>query len=341
MIFPVSVTEGTFRYTLDALLARSDDLRRVGSLVAQASALTGLSAGPINDPAHILFHADLVSMAADLATIRADLDGVIAAIEPAEFARASVATGAPWPVVRLLSESLTQLSPWSEEFPRATPIRETERRDDIAPPRNLSDRLDRIPDSDSPIRIDRFETSTGPRFELYIAGTDFSAGPANPWWAGGNLEMFASGQSRSLAATETALRAAGVAATTPLVITGHSQGGLIAIALAASPRYSVDGIVTIGSPVGVVEEIRDTPAIHIAHPEDPVPALGGTVSEASGTTWLAHSEPRRLGADAHVLKSYRSTVARIDAMGEFDLLGESPNIAGPGTAVWYRTRSTE
>lgn len=342
MIPPISITSATFGYTLAALCHRSDDLSRVASLVSHMASIMFAGSGVISDPRRILLHAELHQLASDIAGVRLDIDGVIATIEPSESARATLATGAPWSLLRSASGWVSARSPWLPVAPHSVPVELTATDDRVEAPANLQERFARVPRGDSPVRIDRFDTEAGTRFEVYLAGTDFAAGPQNPWWVGANLSLLSTGQSDSLAAVESALRDAGATSTTPIVITGHSQGGVIGLALANSGRYAVDAIFTVGTPVGIVNEVPGVPQVHVAHPEDPVPALGGTIRETAGTTWIVHTEPRVVGAEAHVIDSYRNTVATVDTVGDptlSRLVTELPPTVH-GSARWFRAVSS-
>lgn len=339
MIPPVSVSTATFRYTLDALVARSNDFSQVVALLDHAAASVGALSRTHVDPDRLLFWRDLTHLARDIARVRDDINGVIATIDPDESARSRLVTGAPWPAVRPLSEWVINLTPRVPAVPAFEPMVATERAVGVSGPRNLVDRSLRIPTADSPVRIDRFDTPAGTRFEVYIAGTDFSAGPEDQWWAGSNTEFLQTGQSRSMSATENALRKAGVTGQTPIVITGHSQGGLIGLAIANSGRYTVDAVFTIGTPVGVVSDTEGVPTVHVAHPEDPVPALGGDARFATGTTWIVHSEPRTIGADAHFAQNYLSSTEAIVELGDPGLTALESRIHVPteGVATWFRS----
>jgi hypothetical protein len=341
MIPPVSVSTTTFRYTLDALVVRSNDLSQVVALLDQAAASVGAPSRTSVDPMRMSMWHDLSHLARDVARVRDDIDGVIATIDPHESARSRIATGAPWPAVRSLSEWVITETPRVAAAARFEPMLETSRESDVAAPRNLVDRSLRIPTSDSPVRIDRFETPDGTRFEVYIAGTDFSAGPDDPWWAGSNTEFLRTGQSRSMSATENALHKAGVTGQTPIVITGHSQGGLIGLAIANLGRYTVDAVFTIGTPVGVVSDTEGVLTVHVAHPEDPVPALGGEARFATGTTWIVHPEPRTIGAEAHVAQNYVATSEAIVVLGDPELtaLESRIRVTTEGVATWFRSAS--
>jgi hypothetical protein len=342
MIPPISVSAGTFRYTLDALLIRSDDFGRTVAFLNEAATHIGTSGRMQFDPERAALFVEITRLARDIDSVRDDIDGVIATIEPNEATRSRIATGAPWPLLRPLSQWVVDHTAVEPAIPRWEPMTVTKRAEAITAPRTLVDRTMRIPTGDDQVRIDRFESEDGPRFEVYIAGTDFSTGPHNPWWAGSNVDFLRTGQSRSLSATETALRDAGVTHDTPLVITGHSQGGLIGVALASSGRFTVDAVFTIGTPAGVVASPHGVPTIHVAHPEDPVPALGGIALESSGTTWFVHPEPRVVGADAHRVDNYLSSSEAVVQLGDPALKSLESRIHRPGvgTATWFRATAS-
>lgn len=342
MIPPISISAGTFRYTLEALVVRSDDLRRTVALLDEAASEIGAPGRLLFDPERAALWHELNRLARDIADVRDDIDGVISTINPAEATRSRIATGAPWPLLRQASQWVVERTAVEPVTPRFEPMMVTKHAAEVPAPRTLVDRSMRIPTGGDQVRIDRFDSDDGPRFEVYIAGTDFSSGPQDPWWAGSNADFLRTGQARSLSATETALREAGVTHATPLVITGHSQGGLIGMALASSGRFTVDAVFTIGTPVGVVADPYGVPTIHVAHPEDPVPALGGTVHNAGGTTWFVHPEPRVLGADAHRSENYRSSAAAVVELGDPALQSLESRIhaTSVGTATWFRSTTS-
>jgi hypothetical protein len=342
MIPPISVSTGTFRYTLDALIVRSDDFHRTVVLLQEATTEIGVPGRTQFDPERAALWHDLNRLAREIADVRDDIDGVIATIDPGEALRSRIATGAPWPLLRPLSQWIVSHTPIEPTATHFEPMAVTKREAAVPAPRNLADRSKRIPTGDDQVRIDRFDSDGGTRFEVYIAGTDFSAGPENPWWAGSNVDFLRSGQSRSLSGTETALRDAGVTHETPLVITGHSQGGLIGVALASSGRFTVDAVFTIGTPLGVVADSHGVPMVHVAHPEDPVPALGGNARNANGTTWFVHPEPRVLGADAHLVENYRPSAEAIVQLDDPALRSLESRIHATtvGTATWFRATTS-
>jgi hypothetical protein len=298
----------------------------------------GISARLNSEPDRLVLKIEIEHAAKDIAEVHADLEGVIATIEPSEWARASLVTGGPWPATRGVSEWVVNYAPWQSVAARWVPVTMTRRIDNANAPQDFLERFARVPTGSERVRIDRFDTETGPRFEVYLAGTNFAAGPDNPWWVGANTELLASGVSRSMSAAESALNHAGVTGTTPIVLTGHSQGGAIALALENSGRYAVEAVFTAGTPAGLVESPANVPIVHVVHPEDPVPALGGVIRGTAGTTWIVHTEPRSTGTDAHLASNYQESLRRLDSLRDPRLMAleNRLQINGPGTAMWFR-----
>jgi hypothetical protein len=343
LIPPISVEAKTFHYTLDALLARSVDLRRVAATVAHAAATVGISARLTFAPERLALQFELEHAARDISGVCADLEGVIATIEPSEATRSVMATVSPWSATRRVSELLVHHAPWQTAAAHWVPITMSRQIDNANAPRDFGERFARIPTGSERVRIDRYDTPTGPRFEAYLAGTDFGAGPDNPWWVGANTELLASGVSRSMSAAESALAHAGVTGTTSIVFTGHSQGGALALALANSGRYAVAAVFTAGTPAGLVESPANVPVVHVVHPEDPVPALGGVIRGTEGTTWIVHPEPRSTGTSAHLAENYQSSLGRLASVRDPGLttLENRLRIDGRGTAMWFRSTLSE
>lgn len=82
-----------------------------------------------------------------------------------------------------------------------------------------------------------------------------------------------------LAALRDAMKAAGIGPDDPVLVAGHSQGGIAAAALAsdaeARTRYNITNVLTAGSPIADMPIPRDVNVISIEHEQDPVPRLEG------------------------------------------------------------------
>jgi hypothetical protein len=134
------------------------------------------------------------------------------------------------------------------------------------------------------------------------------------------------------AALEVARSRAGARATDadPVLLVGHSQGGILAAALASDPaftrRHRVTHVVTSGSPVGLFPVPSTTRVLSVERGDDPVPRLDLTPNPAR-PSWVTVRTPwdgvpvdvrtHRLEGYVDVLRvaeaAPRGTVAGLDA----------------------------
>jgi len=199
--------------------------------------------------------------------------------------------------------------------PRAH-IEEVSLQHDTTIARGVAERIARIPDTDTPIRVDTYRHPDGSaHVEVFIAGTaEFnrhSGGSA--FDMSSNLALVAGLSSASMMATQKAMAAAGVRRTDSVVFVGHSQGGAIAARLAESGRYTTAGLITIGAPTGSLPITGNYPALLIEHRDDAVPLLGGAREGTNAYVVTARSDA--LTGDvvgAHAREGYVTTAQRID-----------------------------
>jgi hypothetical protein len=192
-------------------------------------------------------------------------------------------------------------------------------------PRGLAARVDRLPDPGKnahgeQIRIDRFSTPGQlDSFEVFIAGTvDFAPrATGEPFDLTSNLRSIAQLPSGSDSAVRQAMQDAGITAHSPVVFTGHSQGGMIAANLAASGEFNTQGVVTIGAPDGAIVIEATVPVISIAHTDDLVPVLNGPRQD-QGTivverqAFAGRAVPHDSVMPAHDRSQYRQTARMAD-----------------------------
>ncbi|WP_146073122.1 hypothetical protein [Arthrobacter sp. N199823] len=92
-----------------------------------------------------------------------------------------------------------------------------------------------------------------------------------------NLMVMAGQSSSAQRAIELAMQQAGIPPGAPVLLAGHSQGGMIAAALASDPgfmdRYNVTNVVTVGSPVNGVDIDPRVHVLEAQHQGDLVPKL--------------------------------------------------------------------
>lgn len=244
---------------------------------------------------------------------------------------------------------------------RETPqrVRRSPGSGDVPPPRGVAGLAARVPSSTAgapQIRIERYGGAQ-PRWVVYLAGTaDFAPVPgAEPFDLTANVHATAGGDAASQRAVREALSAAGAEPLDPLLLIGHSQGGLVAARLAEAGDLNVAGYVNLGGPLGSVQAVG-VQGLSIEHADDIVPALGGnghappellTVSRtalpataaaepASGT-----AEPAAQPFAAHGLDRYRDTARLVDAsaeprLREFGRLVHDFTGAAPGSMTRWR-----
>ena len=194
----------------------------------------------------------------------------------------------------------------------------------VSAPSSLGDLADRMPVTDAngaQIRVERYEGADGkPSFIVYLGGTvDLSAVPSGEAFdMTSNVESMSAGDGASYRAALEAMRDAGIQPGDPVFEVGYSQGGLLAVQLEQSGEFNVQGVVTLGSPVGQFE--TTAPTLSVAHSEDIVPALGGLDTAVGdervfvGRT-LFDDAPMPTGDafPAHNLNAYRETAGLIDS----------------------------
>lgn len=110
-------------------------------------------------------------------------------------------------------------------------------------------------------------------------------GAANPTDLTGNLELAGGNLSTAAQAVRLAMEQAGIPPGAPVMLSGHSQGGMIAAALASdtgfTDRFNVTNLVTFGSPVDSAPIPPSIDVLALQHAGDPVPK----VDLADATSW--------------------------------------------------------
>ena len=227
----------------------------------------------------------------------------------------------------------------------------------------VADLADRVPPSEAgapQIRIERYDAADGPRWIVYSGGTvDFGTTPADePYDMTSNVHGVADASllgdlvrlPEERAASERAVRAAMAAAHVapgdPVIVVGHSAGGMVAANLAADPDLEVVAAVNLGGPAAQVST-GDTPVLSVTHSEDLVPATGGSGVAAGGRIEVerslgARSPQQGASFPAHALAEYQDTARLIDRsddprLGEFrDVLTRFTDGIAPATVSYWR-----
>lgn len=141
---------------------------------------------------------------------------------------------------------------------------------------------------DTGVRITMVEKpGEPPAYIISIPGTTrwLPDGAANPTDLTGNLELAGGNLSTAAEAVRLAMENAGIPEGSPVMLSGHSQGGMIAAALASdagfTDRFNVTNVVTFGSPVDSAPIPPSIDVLALQHAGDPVPK----VDLADATAW--------------------------------------------------------
>lgn len=132
---------------------------------------------------------------------------------------------------------------------------------------------------DAAVRITAVDKGTGPAYIVTIPGTsewNVRSG-SNPMDTAGNLSSAAGHMSTASQAVEMAMRQAGIPSGAPVMLVGHSQGGMTAANLAADPEFrshfNVTNVMSYGSPIDSTRIPGDVKTLALQHAFDVVPRL--------------------------------------------------------------------
>ncbi|QGN58310.1 hypothetical protein [Nostocoides sp. HKS02] len=109
----------------------------------------------------------------------------------------------------------------------------------------------------------------------------------------------------------------------PVMLAGHSLGGIVSAGLASSPeftrRHRVTHVVTLGSPIARMPVPRDVEVLSLEHTQDPVPRLEGH-RNPDRRSWVTvtrdlrdDADVVRTGVGAHDTAEYTQTAEAVDA----------------------------
>jgi pimeloyl-ACP methyl ester carboxylesterase len=199
-----------------------------------------------------------------------------------------------------------------------------------------------VPPTDQPlIAVHRLRREDGTlAWVVDLPGTSAWPGPGrsdNPADTAGNLHSVAGHATAYQQAVEQALAQVGVAHTEPVLLVGHSQGGMVAVQTAAdlaARGYAVSHVVTAGSPVGSMSVPSRVQVLSFENTVDLVPLLDGkdnpdaanrtTVSftDQTGSIGGNHSLARYAEAAAAVAHTDDPSVAAWRTSADADFLGQ-------------------
>jgi hypothetical protein len=172
-------------------------------------------------------------------------------------------------------------------------------------------------------------------------------GGSNPFDLAGDVHAMARRDTAARQSVLAAMRAAGIPPGEPVLLAGHSQGGMVAAGLAADPavrdRYRVTHVLTVGSPIAEYRLPDDVQMLAVEHTDDTVPRLDGRANpDRSGWVTVQRTvHDPGIPADAaaaHHLDAYRRTVELVDHSADPSLRayrsGLEPFLDRPGAQGW-------
>ncbi|MGJ7452429.1 hypothetical protein [Aquipuribacter sp. MA13-13] len=175
------------------------------------------------------------------------------------------------------------------------------------------------------VRIDRVAGADGAvAWVVHVPGTQEwdGDGRGSPMDLAGNVALVGGRDTAVAEGVVAALARAGVRPGEPVVVVGHSQGGMTALDLAGDPRVrrvaTITHVVTAGSPLAGRTPPPGVQVLALEHRDDLVPRLDGrshpdrrdrltVVAPAPDGPWHDDAVP------AHSSGAYVATAARVDA----------------------------
>jgi hypothetical protein len=196
-----------------------------------------------------------------------------------------------------------------------------------AAPRGFGELARRIPpakEGGPQVRVERYALPDGEvHWVVYVGGTiDWSlVAGTEPWDDTSNVVGVAGGSAGSTRATMLALEKAGWKPGEAILPVGHSQGGIVATAIATGGAAAVPMLVTFGSPTAGVAVPRGMVDVAVEHGDDPVPALGGSARPLIDPRLVVRENAPAAaegapGLPAHAMVGYEQTAVEMDTSSD-------------------------
>ncbi len=200
--------------------------------------------------------------------------------------------------------------------------------------RNLSavNGTDLSPEPDGAIAIQELLGDDGRvRYVVYLPGTDDAA----PWHhdstardLAADLRLAAGDDTTYGAGIRGAMREAGIGPRDPVLVVGHSLGGMEGLALAApGSGFAVTHVVTLGSPAPPLDTAPGVEVLSLVHRTDPVPLIGGAAEPTAQHVTVVFDDPGS-SAPVHDLAHYVRGAEAVTASGQPDLAAGSVSMRG-------------
>lgn len=146
---------------------------------------------------------------------------------------------------------------------------------------------------------------TGRSWTVILRGTqEWMPGSKNPQDMASNLQVVGRNVSDQQISTVLAMDLAGIKPGEPVELVGHSQGGAVALSVAAdkslAKKYNFVSVLTAGAPTGTVTPPSKVAVLNLENLSDLVPALDGAATPTSPNSVTAYFDSRNLPVSREV-----------------------------------------
>lgn len=173
--------------------------------------------------------------------------------------------------------------------------------------------------ADGEIDVQQIGEGDDARYVVNLPGTDGWLDPTDARNLQSNLQLVGGADTAYTRGIIEAMKDAGIPPGAPVMLVGHSQGGMAAVHLAADPdfqsEYDVRHVVTAGSPTAQVDHVPDgTQVLSLENSGDLVPLTDGedNPDEPNRTTVRFDGRTGSIGEN-HAITTYADGAAAVDA----------------------------
>ncbi|MDJ1371737.1 hypothetical protein [Gulosibacter molinativorax] len=211
----------------------------------------------------------------------------------------------------------------------------------VAAPESISDLMQSIPQTEpegTHVTVSEYLTPEGETvYVVSIAGTSSTGfGGENPMDNLSNLAAYAGQDDETIGAAISAMEQAGISPGDSVVLTGYSQGALVAAELASSGEWETQSVLLAGSPIHGNEIGGDIPVVQLEHSGDLITGLQGLTAPATGEVAVVTRDPYPEGVPPdkgilgpHMLHTYQDTAALYDAHEDASAAANRDAVLGP------------
>lgn len=210
------------------------------------------------------------------------------------------------------------------------------------------------------VRIDQVIAADGAvSWLVLVPGTQSDLVGEHPFDWAGNPGAMVGDVTGATASVVQAMRMAGIQPGQPVMLAGHSQGGMVAVnaANAVAEEYEVSGVVTVGAPVGLLDAPNGTEVLSLEHVEDPTPGLDNAANPV-GENWTTVERTLTTSIDSdvsgvthpggsHDTPTYADTAELVDASTDGAVLDYFATVApvldpdATATSYYYQGTRTD